>query len=96
MTENQNTATTEVAKVKRTLQGRVVSDKMQKTIVVLVSHKVKHALYGKYTVKSKKYHVHDETNQYNIGDLVEIVEGRPMSKTKTWVASRLIEANKLA
>jgi small subunit ribosomal protein S17 len=78
----------------RTLQGRVVSNKMDKTIVVLIVRKVKDARYGKYIAKSKKYHAHDETNQYNIGDLVEIVETRPISKTKAWSASRLIEANK--
>jgi small subunit ribosomal protein S17 len=81
-------------KLKRTLQGKVVSDKMDKTVVVLITRRVKDARYGKYVVKSKKYHAHDEANQYNTGDIVEITETRPISKTKTWSVSRLIEANR--
>jgi small subunit ribosomal protein S17 len=79
------------AKVKRTLTGRVVSDKMDKTVTVLVERLVKHPLYGKMVRQSKKYHAHDENNQYAEGDLVEIVETRPLSKTKTWAVSALIE-----
>jgi small subunit ribosomal protein S17 len=79
------------AKVKRTLTGRVVSDKMDKTVTVLVERLVKHPLYGKMVRQSKKYHAHDENNQYAAGDLVEIVETRPLSKTKTWAVSALIE-----
>ena len=94
-TQEQNTQETQEKKgLSRTLQGRVVSNKMDKTVVVLVSRKVKDARYGKYVAKSKKYHAHDESNQYNVGDLVEIVETRPISKTKAWLASRLLEANK--
>ena len=78
--------------LKRTLVGRVVSNKMDKTVTVLVENRVKHPLYGKYVVRSKKYHVHDEANQYNEGDKVEITESRPISRTKSWVVSRLLEA----
>jgi small subunit ribosomal protein S17 len=78
--------------LKRTLVGKVVSNKMEKTVTVLVEHRVKHPLYGKYVVRSKKYHAHDDTNQYNKGDLVEIQESRPISKTKAWIVSRLLEA----
>ncbi|CAH0443424.1 30S ribosomal protein S17 [Ralstonia syzygii subsp. syzygii] len=78
--------------LKRTLVGRVVSDKMDKTVTVLIENRVKHPLYGKYVVRSKKYHAHDEANQYKEGDRVEIVESRPISRTKAWVVSRLLEA----
>ncbi len=75
----------------RTLVGRVVSDKRQKTVTVLVERRVKHALYGKIVAQSRKYHAHDEKGEYKAGDLVEIAEGRPISKTKSWVVIRLIE-----
>ena len=78
--------------LKRTLVGRVVSNKMDKTGTVLIENRVKHPLYGKYVVRSKKYHAHDEANQYNEGDKVEITESRPLSRTKSWVVSRLLEA----
>ncbi|MBP0656373.1 30S ribosomal protein S17 [Mycobacterium tuberculosis] len=78
--------------MKRTLVGRVVSNKMDKTVTVLIENRVKHPLYGKYVVRSKKYHAHDEANQYNEGDKVEITESRPLSRTKSWVVSRLLEA----
>ncbi len=81
---------TEVAKVVRTLSGRVVSDKMDKTITVLVERKVKHPLIGKVVVKSNKFHAHDEKNECKEGDLVTITESRPMSKTKTWVVSKVV------
>ncbi|MGZ8271972.1 MAG: 30S ribosomal protein S17 [Methylophilus sp.] len=80
---------TETAKVVRSLSGRVVSDKMDKTITVLVERKVKHPLIGKVVVKSNKFHAHDEHNECKEGDLVTIVESRPMSKTKTWVVSKI-------
>jgi small subunit ribosomal protein S17 len=82
-----------VAKVKvtRTLVGRVVSDKRAKTITVLVERRVKHELYGKIVMRSGKYHAHDEAGTYKMGDLVEITESRPLSKTKNWVATRLVE-----
>ena len=76
----------------RTLVGRVVSNKMQKTVTVLVERRVKHPLYGKYIVKSNKYHAHDETNALNEGDVVEIAESRPLSRTKTWAVTRVVEA----
>ena len=72
--------------------AKVVSNKMDKTVTVLVENRVKHPLYGKYVVRSKKYHAHDEANQYNEGDKVEITESRPISRTKSWVVSRLLEA----
>ncbi len=81
----------EELKVKRSLTGRVVSDKMNKTITVLVERRVKHPVYGKVMVKSKKYHVHDEENQCKTGDIVQIVEGIPMSKTKSWVLASILE-----
>ena len=68
----------------RTLTGRVTSDKTDKTITVLVERKVKHPLYGKIMVRSKKYHVHDEANEFHSGDLVTIEECRPITKTKAW------------
>jgi len=76
-------------KVVRTLVGRVVSDKMDKTVTVLVERKVKHPLYGKVIRQSKKFHAHDETNQYKEGDVVVIQESRPLSRTKTWVVAGL-------
>ena len=71
--------------------GRVVSDKMNKTITVLVERRVKHPLYGKVVTRSAKYHAHDENNECKEGDLVEIVATRKMSKTKAWRVKRLIE-----
>ncbi len=68
----------------RTLQGRVISDKMDKTITVLLERQVKHPLYKKYIKRSTKLHVHDENNDCAIGDLVAIRECRPMSKSKSW------------
>ena len=69
---------------KRILVGTVTSDKTDKTVTVLVERKVKHPLYGKIIRRSKKYHAHDEANEYKTGDTVRIEETRPMSKTKTW------------
>ena len=65
---------------------------MDKTVTVLVERRVKHPLYGKIVVRSNKYHAHDETNEYNVGDLVEIEEARPISKTKAWIVTKLVEA----
>ncbi|MDW5415105.1 MULTISPECIES: 30S ribosomal protein S17 [Iodobacter] len=79
------------AKLKRELTGRIVSDKMDKTVTVLVERLVKHPLYGKMMRRSKKYHAHDESNQYHEGDLVTIVEIRPLSKTKNWAVTTLVE-----
>jgi small subunit ribosomal protein S17 len=88
MSETQNTP---VAK-QRTLVGRVVSNKMDKTVVVRVERRVKHPVFGKIMVRSNKYKAHDETNQYNEGDMVEIAEGRPISRDKSWTVVRLLEA----
>ncbi|MGL4604760.1 MAG: 30S ribosomal protein S17 [Iodobacter sp.] len=79
------------AKLKRELTGRIVSDKMDKTVTVLVERLVKHPLYGKMMRRSKKYHAHDESNQYHEGDLVTIQEIRPLSKTKNWTVTSLVE-----
>ncbi len=76
---------------KRTLIGRVVSDKMDKTVTVLVERRVKHPMYDKIIVRSSKYHAHNENDQAKAGDLVEIQEGRPLSKTKAWVVTKLLE-----
>ena len=82
---------TETAKLTRTLTGTVTSDKMDKTVTVLVERRVKHPLYGKYVVESKKYHAHDEANECGVGDKVEIAETRPLSKTKSWKVTRIHE-----
>jgi small subunit ribosomal protein S17 len=73
------------------LTGRVVSDKMDKTVTVLVERRVKHPIYGKVVTRSSKYHCHDENNEYKAGDLVEIRASRKLAKTKAWVVSRLVE-----
>lgn len=76
---------TEAAKsTARTITGKVVSDKMDKSITVLVERRVKHPIYGKYVKRSTKLHAHDENNECNIGDVVTIQESRPLSKTKSW------------
>lgn len=75
----------------RTLVGRIVSDKRAKTVTVLVERRTKHELYGKIVARSRKYHAHDENGEYKMGDLVEIAEGRPISKTKSWVVTKLLE-----
>jgi small subunit ribosomal protein S17 len=80
----------------RTLVGRVVSDKRSKTITVLVERRVIHELYGKIVGRSRKYHAHDEQGEYKMGDLVEIAETRPISKTKSWVVTKLLEKARLA
>ena len=79
------------AKNTRTLIGKVVSDKRSKTITVLIERRTKHELYGKIVAKSSKYHAHDEKGEYKMGDVVEIAESRPISKTKSWVVTRLVQ-----
>jgi small subunit ribosomal protein S17 len=74
-----------------TLVGRVVSDKMNKTVTVLVERRVKHALYGKVVTRSAKYHAHDENNECKAGDLVEIVATRKLSRCKAWRVSKLLQ-----
>jgi small subunit ribosomal protein S17 len=71
-------------KQQRTVNGVVLSDKMDKTVTVMIERKVKHPLYGKYIKRSTKLHVHDENNVCGVGDTVSIAECRPMSKTKSW------------
>ena len=82
---------TEKTGMNRTLVGRVVSDKMQETATVLVERRVKHPMYGKVITRSKKYHAHNANNDAKMGDLVQIVECRPMSRTKTWQIAKLLE-----
>ena len=81
---------TEKTKQLRTVEGRVVSNKMNKTVTVLVERQVKHALYGKYLRRSTKLHAHDEENTCNEGDLVRVSECRPLSKTKNWQVVEII------
>jgi len=81
-------------KVVRSLTGKVVSDKMDKTVTVLVERKVKHPIYGKIVRRSNKFHAHDENNEYKEGDLVVISESRPLSKTKSWVVTALVEKSR--
>ena len=84
----------EKTSLKRTLVGKVVSDKRAKTVTVLVERRVKHALYGKIVAKSSKYHAHDENGEFHEGDLVEIEECRPLSKTKAWRVTKLLEKSR--
>lgn len=79
----------------RTVTGRVVSNKMDKSITVLVERKVRHPLYGKYVKKSTKLHAHDENNECNEGDTVAIEECRPLSKSKTWRLAEVLEKAKI-
>src|SRR3989337_2437425 len=81
----------EKQKIQRSLTGRVVSDKMDKSITVLIERRVTHPLYGKIVTRSKKYHAHDEKNECHEGDLVTIEECRPISKTKAWRVAKLVE-----
>lgn len=82
---------TEINKMGRTLTGRVVSDKMNKTVTVLVERHVKHPVMGKIIRLSKKYHAHDENNEFHEGDTVQIEESRKLSRTKAWTVSKLLE-----
>ena len=82
---------TETTANKRTLTGRVVSDKMNKTVTVLVERRVKHPLYGKIMTRSRKYHAHDEKGEFKMGDVVTIEECKPISKTKAWRVAALVE-----
>ena len=93
MTQTQKVqeSTATPAKNTRTLVGKVVSDKRAKTITVLIERRTKHALYGKIVARTSKYHAHDENNECKLGDVVEISESRPISKTKAWMMTRLVE-----
>ena len=88
-TNTDQSQSTEV-EAQRTLSGVVVSDKMDKTIVVKSERKVRHPIYGKYIRRSTKYHVHDENNECKIGDTVMIKECRPFSKTKSWMLVQVV------
>ena len=89
--DTQDTGTTEERGRRKTRVGTVVSDKMDKTVVVRVERRYAHPLYGKQVTRSKKYHAHDENNEYHTGDVVRITETRPLSKLKRWRVSDLIE-----
>ena len=79
---------------KSTVMGTVVSDKMNKSITVLIERRVKHPVYGKYMTRSTKLHVHDENNECSVGDRAEVMETRPLSKTKRWRLVEIIEKAK--
>jgi small subunit ribosomal protein S17 len=87
MSETKNT---------RTLTGRVVSDKMDKTVTVLVERRVTHPMYGKVMTRSRKYHAHDEKNEFHEGDVVLIEECRPISRTKAWRVAKLVDKARAA
>lgn len=91
MAEETNVGTTQERGSRKSRQGVVVSDKQQRTVTVLVERRFPHPLYGKQQTRSKKYHAHDENDEYQVGDVVRIVETRPMSKTKRWRVVELLE-----
>lgn len=91
MTEAQTTP----VKRQRKLVGKIVSDKMDKTVVVMVERRVKHPLLGKVVMRSAKYKAHDESNEFKTGDTVEIAETRPISRDKSWRVTRLVEAARI-
>lgn len=87
--------TEERSKAVRTLVGRVVSDKMDKTVTVVVERRVKHPVYGKYITRSSKVHAHDENNDCRIGDLVTVKETRPVSRSKSWALVSIDQRSEL-
>jgi small subunit ribosomal protein S17 len=87
----EQTTTEKDRAARRTLEGVVTSDKMQKTVVVMVTHRVRSEAYKKYMTKRVKYKAHTETNDFHVGDRVEIVESRPLSKDKRWRVAKLVE-----
>jgi len=89
-----NNCPMEARKLRKTRQGVVLSNKMDKTIIVAAKFKEKHPIYGKFVNKTKKYHAHDERNECNVGDTVRIMETRPLSKTKRWRLVQIIERAK--
>lgn len=93
MAENTNTVTTETIdrNLRKTRIGVVTSNKMTKTITVAVERKVKHPIYGKFVKKTSKFHAHDEKNEASIGDVVRIMETRPLSKLKRWRLVEIVE-----
>ena len=94
MTTTQPAAEAQAVRKPRRLIGRVVSDRMQKTVTVLVERRVKDPLMGKTVTRSKKYHAHTDEGEVGAGDLVEIIECRPLSKTKSWRVTRLLEKSR--
>jgi len=80
-------------KVLRIQTGSVVSDKMNKSAIVMIERKVKHPLYGKFVKKSTRFHIHDENNDCKVGDTVQITECRPISKTKSWTLVKVVSSN---
>jgi small subunit ribosomal protein S17 len=94
MAETVNAETTAKRSRRRTRQGKIVSDKMDKTVVVAVESRIRHPLYGRIVRRTKRYKAHDEANDFHTGDTVEITECRPLSKDKSWRVSRLIERAK--
>jgi len=99
MSEQTATTATESSAPRKalvqTVVGRVASDKMDKTVTVLVERRVKHPIYGKVVIKSNKYHAHDAANECKVGDLVEIQASRKLSKTKAWRVLRVLEKAKV-
>jgi small subunit ribosomal protein S17 len=87
-----DSAATDALEAKRTLVGRVISNKMDKTVTVLIERRVRHPVYGKYLVRSTKLHAHDASDAVGEGDLVEIVESSPRSRTKNWTVTRVLQA----
>lgn len=92
MSENQQANAETATRHQRLLVGRVVSDRMDKTIVVLIERRTRHPLYGKYIRRSTKLKAHDAENKCRVGDVVEISEGRPVSRHKAWTLNRVVEA----
>ena len=84
----------EARKLRKTRQGVVLSNKMDKTIIVAAKFKEKHPIYGKFMSKTKKYYAHDEKNEVNLGDIVQIMETRPLSKLKRWRVVKIVERAK--
>jgi len=88
---SEETKTNVPAGRRKTRQGRIVSDKMDKTVVVAIESRVRHPLYGRIVRRTRKFKAHDEQNQYHVGDTVEITECRPLSREKAWRVTRLVE-----
>ena len=91
---NSQAAAATPAKNQRMLVGRVTSNKMQKTVVVRIERRVRDPMMGKTITRSRKYHAHVDSGEFNEGDLVEIAECRPLSRTKSWRVTRLVEKTK--
>ena len=94
MTESTNTAVATEIKKRKEKIGRVVSNKMQKSIVIAVERQIKHPIYGKFIKKTTKFVAHDDKDAANVGDLVRVIETRPLSKTKRWLLVEIIEKAK--